>query len=96
MSQYFPEQYERSGGNVKIELDLSNYETKSDLTLSSKTDLASLKTKVDNLDVDKLVTVYADLSKLSNVVNNDVVNKTVYDKLVTKVNAVDTKILSSS
>ena len=96
MSQYFPEQYERSGGNVKIELDLSNYETKSDLTLPSKTDLASLKTKVDNLDVDKLVTVYADLSKLSNVVNNDVVNKTVYDKLVTKVNAVDTKILSSS
>ena len=96
MSQYFAEQYERSGGNVKIELDLYNYETKSDLTLSSKTDLASLKTKVDNLDVDKLVIVYADLSKLSNVVNNDVVNKTVYDKLVTKVNAVDTKILSSS
>ena len=96
MSQYFLEQYERSGGNVKIELDLSNYETKSDLTLASKTDLASLKTKVDNLDVDKLVTVYADLSKLSNVVNNYVVNKTVYDKLVTKVNAVDTKILSSS
>ena len=39
-------------------------------TLTSKTDLAGMKTKADNLDVDKLKNVPADLSKLSNVVDN--------------------------
>ena len=52
--------------------------------------LANLKTEVDKLDIDKLVPVPTDLSKLSNVVKNDVVKKTVYDKLVTKVNSIDT------
>ena len=47
--------------------------------LASKTDLAILKTKVDNLDIDTLKTVSADLSKLSNVVFNGVVKKTPYD-----------------
>ena len=60
-------------------------------TLPSKADSASLKTKVDNLDVDKLTTVPAELSNLSNIVDNDVVKKTVYDKLIIKVNAIDTK-----
>lgn len=41
----------------------------------SKTDLASLKTNVDKFDVDKLKNVPANLSKLSNVVNNDFVKK---------------------
>ena len=59
--------------------------------LASKTHLASLKTEVDNLDLDKLKTMPADLSKLSNVVDNDVI-KTMYDKLVIKINAIDTKI----
>ena len=45
--------------------------------LASKTDLASLKTKVDNLNVDKLKTIPADLSKLRNVVDNDDVKKSV-------------------
>ena len=45
----------------------------------------SLKTKVENVDVDKLKTAPADLSKLSNLVDHDVVKKTVYYKLVTKV-----------
>ena len=63
-----------SGGNVKVELGLSNYATKTDLkgttgidtsTLVSKTNLAKLKTKVDNMDIDKLKTVLSDLSKLS-------------------------------
>ena len=40
-----------------------------------KSDLASLKTEIDKTDVDKLKTVPVDLSKLSNVVNNDVVKK---------------------
>ena len=55
-----------------------------------KTNLATLKTEVDKLDIDKLVPVPTDLNKLSNVVKNDVVKKTVYDKLVTKVNNIDT------
>ena len=51
--------------------------------------MANLKTEVDKLDIDKLVSVPADLSKLSNAVNNDVVKKTEYDKLVSKVNNID-------
>ena len=52
--------------------------------------MASLKTEVDKLDIDKLTTVPVDLSKLGNVVKNDVIKKTVYDKLVAKVNNIDT------
>ena len=51
--------------------------------------MANLKTEVDKLDIDKLVSVPADLRKLSNVVNNEVVKKTEYDKLVTKVNNIN-------
>ena len=58
--------------------------------INVKVDLSNLKTKVDKLDIDKLVNVATDLSKLSNVVNNEVVKKTEYDKLVTKVNNIDT------
>ena len=58
-----------------------------------KTNLASLKNEVDKLDIDKLVPVPVDLSKLSYVVKNDVVKKTVYDKLVAKVNNIDTSDL---
>ena len=45
-----------------------------------KTNLASLKTEVDKLDIDKLVPVPVDLSKLSVVVKNDVVKEIMYDK----------------
>ena len=71
MNQYFLEPYDHSGGNVKVELEQFNYTTKADLkgeasidtfTLALKTDLAGLKTKVDNLHVDKLKAVPADLS----------------------------------
>ena len=55
-----------------------------------KTNLANLQTEGDKLDIGKLVPVPTDLSKLSNVVKNDVVKKDVYDKLVTKVNNIDT------
>ena len=55
-----------------------------------KTNLANLKTEVDKLDIDKLVPVPFDLSKISDVVKNDVVKKDVYYKLVTKVNSIDT------
>ena len=62
MSQYFPP-YKSSGRNIKVELHLSNYATKTDLknvtnldvsSFTSKTNLASLKTEIDQLDIDKL------------------------------------------
>ena len=51
--------------------------------------MASLKTEVDKLDIDKLVPVPVDLSKLSDVVKNDVVKK-LYNEIVAKVNSIDT------
>ena len=99
MNQYFPKPFKSFGGNINIKVDLSNYATKTDLknvthvntsSFALKTNLASLKTEVDKLDIDKLVPVPVDLSKLSDVVKNDVVKKTVYDKLVAKVNNIDT------
>ena len=50
----------------------------------------SLKAKIDKIDVDKLKTVPVDLSKLSNIVKNEVFKKTVYDKLVAKLSNIDT------
>ena len=76
---------------------MSNHATKTDLnnvthvdnsSFALKTNLASLKTEVDKLDMEKLVPVLADLSKLSDVVKNDVVKKAVYDKLVAKLNSI--------
>ena len=52
--------------------------------------VAILKAEVDKIDADQLKAVPDDLSTLSNVLGNDVVKKTVYDKLVTTVNAIDT------
>ena len=98
MSQYFPP-YRRSGRNIKVELDLSSYVTKTDLknvthveisSFASKTNPASLKIEEDIIDVDKLKTVPVDLAKLSNAVKNDVVKKTEYNKLVGKVDNIDT------
>ena len=78
---------------------MSNYATKTDLKnvthvdtsgFALKTNLANLKTEADKLDIDKLVPVPVALSKLSDVVKNDLVEKTVYDKLIAKVNNIDT------
>ena len=55
-----------------------------------KKNLAGFKIKVDKLYIDKLVPVLVDLSKLINAVKTDVVKKAVYDKLVSKVNNIDT------
>ena len=99
MSQYFPKPYEPFGGDINVKVDLSNYANKADINNTSyvdtlsfalKSNLASLKTEVDKLDIDKLVPVPVDLSKLSDVVKNDVVKKTVYNKLVAKVDNIDT------
>ena len=98
MSQYFPKPFRSFGGNINVKVDLSNYATKTDLKnvthvdtsrFALKTNLANLKTEVDKLDVEKLVPIPADLSKLSNVVKNDV-KKTVYDNQAAKVNNIDT------
>ena len=64
------------------QVDTSNFALKSNS--------ANLKTEVDKLDIDKLAPVPVDLSKLSDLVKNDVIKKTVYDKLVGKVNNIDT------
>ena len=99
MSQYFPKPYEPFGGDINVRVDLSNYATKTDIknilhidtvSFALKPNLASLKTEGDKLDIDKLVPAPVDLSKLSDVVKKDVVKKTVYDKLVVKVNSINT------
>ena len=99
MSQYFPKPYKPFGGDINVKINLSNYATKTNLknvsyvdvsSFALKSNLASLKTEVDKLDIDELVPVPNDLAKLINVVKDDAVKKTVYDKLVEKVNNIDT------
>ena len=99
MSKYFPKPYKPFGRDIHVKVGLSNYARKSDLknvshvdvsSLALKSNLASLKTKVDKIDADKLKTVPVDLAKSSNVVKNDVVKKIEYNKLVTKVDNIDT------
>ena len=77
MSQYFPKPYEPFGGDINVRADLSNYATKTDIknishvdtsSFALKSNLANLKTEVDKLDIDKLVPIPADLSKLSDIV----------------------------
>ena len=65
--------------------------------LAAKLDLASFKASVDKLDVDKLKTAPGDLSKLNNVVVDNVVKKTVYDEFFAEVNAIDiTKLVKKN
>ena len=68
MSQYYPP-YRSSSNNIKVELDLANYATKTDLnnithvdvsSFASDTNLAALKTEVDKIDADKLKTTPTD------------------------------------
>ena len=96
MSYYPP--YKSSSNDIKVELDLTNYGTKTDLknithidvsSFASKTNLASLKTEVDKIDVDKLKTVPVDLAKLANAVEHNLVKKGVYN---TKVTSIETQI----
>ena len=77
MSQYFPKPYKPFGGDINVNVDLSNYVTKADIknishadtsNFALKTNLADLKTKVDKLDIDKVVPVPVDLSKLNDLV----------------------------
>ena len=95
MTQYYPP-YRSSRNNIKVELYLANYATKTDLknithvdvsSFASKTNLAALKTEVDKIDADKLKTTPADLTKLTNAIENDVVKKTDYNTKVTSIEA---------
>ena len=76
MNQYFPKPCKSFGGNINVKVDLFNYATKLELkeatgidtfNFALKSNLASLKVKIDKIGVDKLKTVPVDLSKLSNV-----------------------------
>ena len=86
MSQYFPKPFRGFRENINVKVDFLYYATKTDLknithidtsSFALKTNLASLKTEVDKLDIDKLAPVPVDISKLSDVVKNDV-KKAVY------------------
>ena len=86
------------GRNINVKVNLSNYATKTGLNnvtyidtsvFALKTNLVSLKTEVEKLDIDKLAPVPVDFSRLSDVVKNDL-TKAVYDKLAAKVNSIDT------
>ena len=83
-SKYFPKSFEPFGRDINVKVDLSNYATKTDIEnishivtsrFSLKSNLASLKTEVDKLDIDELVPVSVDLIKLSDVVKTDAVKK---------------------
>ena len=69
MSQYFPKPHKPFGGDINVKVDLSNYATKADIknishvdtsSFALKSNLASLKTKVDKLGINKLVPVPVD------------------------------------
>ena len=99
MSQYFPKPYEPFGGDINAKVDLSNYATKTDLknvsyvdvsSFALKSNLANLNSEVDELDIGKLQAVPVDLAKLSNKVANDVITKTQFSTLVSKVHSIDT------
>ena len=84
MKKHFPKPFRNFGRNINVKVDLSNYATKTDIknisqvdtsSFALETNVANLKTEVDKLDINKLVPVPTDLSKLSNIVKNDVVKK---------------------
>ena len=94
MSYYPP--YRSSRNNIRVELNLANYATKGDVknithvdvsSFAGKTNLAALKTEVDKIDADKLKARPADLTKLANAIENDVVKKTDYNTKVTSIEA---------
>ena len=98
MNECFPKPQSHEE-NIKVKIDLSNYATKADIknirhvdtsSFALKTNWSSLKTEVDKLDINKLVPVPTDLSKLSNAVKNDVIKKALYNKLVAEVDNIDT------
>ena len=78
MSQCFPKPFRSFGENINAKIDLFNYATKADIK------------NIVHMDISRFASVPVDLSKLSDVVKINVVKTTVYDKLVGKVNNIDT------
>ena len=102
MSQYFPKPYETFGGDINVKVDLSNYATKANIknishvdtsSFTLKRNLATLKTEVEKLGIDKLAPVPIDLSKLIDVVKNNVVKNNNYNAKITEI---EIKILDIS
>ena len=98
MGKYYPP-YRGHIPDIRVRLNMSSYATKSGLDnivhvdtskFALKDNLTSLKTEVDQLDIDKLVPVPNDLAKLSNAVKNEVVKKAEYNTLKTKRDCIDT------
>ena len=94
MSQYFPKPYEPFGGDIEVKVDLANYSTKADIknishvdtsSFALKRNLASLKAEVDKLDIDKLVPVLVDLSKLSKLIGAILLARVILKKIVYKI-----------
>ena len=78
MMQYFPKPYEPFGGDINVKDDLSNYAAKTDIknishtntsSFALKSNLASLKTEVDKLDINKLKSLPTNLSYLKGKVD---------------------------
>ena len=96
MSQYFQSYISSSSrGEVRVDLDLTNYATQQDLknithvdssNFPSKTSLVSLKIDADKLHIPKLIPVQTDLSKLFDKMANDLTTKTELNSLETKGN----------
>ena len=98
MSDYLTD-YNPGNSNVKVELDLKNYATKEELknithvdtsSFTLKTNLVSLKTEVDKLDIPKLKTVFIDLADLTKEVKEDSTKKTDFNSLKTKIDKNET------
>ena len=98
MSDYLTD-YKPRSSNVKFELSLRNYATKEDFknithvdtsSFALKTNLASLKTEVNKLDIRKLTTTANDLAKLTKEVQKDFTKKTNFNSLKTKVDQNET------
>ena len=97
MSDYLTDYESRS--RLKVELDLKNYATKEEFknithldtsSFALKTNLSSLRTEVDKLDIPRLTTVPTDLSKLTKEFQEDVTRKTDFNLLKTKVDKNET------
>ena len=104
MSYFPPYSYSKNKIEVKLDLCnyviISNFKNATDVDASQffkKDDWPNLKSGVDKLDIDKLAELDADklkpapvdLSKLSDVVKNDVVQKDVYNA---KIRNIEVKI----
>ena len=102
MSQYFLKPYEQFGGDISVKVDLSSYATKADIknishvdtsSFALKTDLASLKTEVDKLDIDKLKSILNNLNNLKNKVDKLV---SVSVDLIKLSNVVENKVVKKT